>query len=67
MRAAGIEPKRLRTVHSYGASEASLVLAEGVKGGSGGITVEAPLIVYDKQRRYAGKVAEMLAGEPRGK
>lgn len=67
MRAAGVEPKRIRMVHSSSASEASLVLAEGVKGGNGGITVEPPLIVYDEQRRYAGKVAEMLAGEPPGR
>jgi tRNA1(Val) A37 N6-methylase TrmN6 len=63
MRTAGIEPKRLRFVHSFSACEASLVLAEGVKAGKSGITVEAPLIVYDEERRYSNEIAEMLAGE----
>jgi tRNA1(Val) A37 N6-methylase TrmN6 len=67
MRAAVIEPKRLRLVHSVSASEASLVLAEGVKAGKSGITVEAPLFVYDEDRRYSAEIATMLAGELRRK
>jgi tRNA1Val (adenine37-N6)-methyltransferase len=67
MRTAGIEPKRLRFVHSFRACAASLMLAEGVKAGKSGITVEAPLIVYDEERRYSNEAAEMLAGEPHRK
>jgi tRNA1Val (adenine37-N6)-methyltransferase len=62
MRAAGIEPKRLRMVHSSFASAASLVLVEGAKGGKSEIAVEAPLIIYDKPQRYNAEVAAMLAG-----
>lgn len=62
MRAAGVEPKRLRMVHSSLDSEASLVLAEGVRGGKSEIAVEAPLIVYDKPRRYSARLAAMLSG-----
>ncbi len=46
MTQAGIEPKRLRLVHSTATSSARLVLLEGCKGGRPGIEVERPLIVY---------------------
>ena len=62
MRAAGIEPKRLRMVHSFYGSVASLVLVDGVKGGKSQIVVEAPLIVYDDQRRYTAEITAMLSG-----
>jgi tRNA1Val (adenine37-N6)-methyltransferase len=62
MRSAGIEPKRLRMVHSFAASAASLALVEGVKGGRSEVAVEAPLIVYDAERRYSTEVAAMLSG-----
>jgi len=62
MRAAGIEPKRLRMVHSSFGSEASLVLVEGAKAGKSEIAVEAPLIVYDNPQQYNAEVAAMLAG-----
>jgi tRNA1Val (adenine37-N6)-methyltransferase len=62
MRTAGIEPKRLRMVHSFRGSAASLVLVDGVKGGKSQIAVEAPLVVYDDQRRYTAEVTAMLSG-----
>lgn len=62
MRAAGIEPKRLRMVHSFCGSAASLVLVDGVKGGKSQIAVEPPLIVYDDQRRYTAELTAMLSG-----
>jgi tRNA1Val (adenine37-N6)-methyltransferase len=62
MRAGGIEPKRLRMVHSSERSPASLILTEGVKGGKSEITVEAPLLVYDRERHYSGEVSRMLRG-----
>jgi tRNA1Val (adenine37-N6)-methyltransferase len=61
MRAAGIEPKRLRMVHSFAASAASVVLVEGVKGGRSEAAVEAPLIVYDAERRYSTEAAAILS------
>jgi tRNA1Val (adenine37-N6)-methyltransferase len=60
MRAAGIEPKRLRMVHSFRGSAASLVLADGVKGGRSELLIEPPLIIYEAQRRYTAEVARML-------
>jgi tRNA1Val (adenine37-N6)-methyltransferase len=62
MRAIGIEPKRLRMVHSVARAAAELVLTEGVKGGRSDLVVEAPLCVYDGERRYSAEVATMLAG-----
>jgi tRNA1Val (adenine37-N6)-methyltransferase len=62
MRRAGIEPKRLRMVHSSSDAEASLILAEGVKGARAGITTLPPLIVYGADGRYSREVATMLRG-----
>jgi len=58
----GIEPKRVRTVHSFRDAEASLILVEGVKGGRRGVQIQAPLVVYDSGKRYTAEVREMLAG-----
>jgi tRNA1Val (adenine37-N6)-methyltransferase len=63
MRRVGIEPKRLRTAHSYANSEASLVLVEGLKGARSGIKILPPLVVYDQEKKYTMDVARMLAGE----
>lgn len=44
MRGAGLEPKRLRFVHSDLKSEAELVLAEGVLGGRPGVKILSPAL-----------------------
>ncbi len=44
LRGAGIEPKRLRTVHAKAASPARIVLVEGQAAKAGGLVVEPPLI-----------------------
>lgn len=44
LRGAGIEPKRLRTVHAKEASPARIVLVEGQAAKPGGLVVEPPLI-----------------------
>lgn len=45
MRCAGLEPKRLRTVHPRPGAAPCLVLAEGRRGGRSGLTVEPPLLL----------------------
>lgn len=45
LRAAAMEPKRLRFVHQTAGAAPSLVLLEGRRGGKPGLTVEAPLIL----------------------
>ena len=62
MREANIEPKRLRMVHSFTGTEASLVLVEGVKGGRNGVEVIAPLVIYEQGKQYGAEVASLLAG-----
>jgi tRNA1Val (adenine37-N6)-methyltransferase len=48
LRAAGIEPKRLRAVHARAEDPARLVLVEGRAGKSGGLMVEPPLVEIEK-------------------
>ena len=62
MRNANLEPKRLRMVHSFADTKASLVLVEGVKGGRSGSEALSPLIVYKKGKQYTTEVEAMLAG-----
>ncbi len=63
MRAIGIEPKRLRLVHSFADAEATLVLVEGVKNSRAGVDIEAPLVIYRRSTEYTAEVAAMIAGE----
>lgn len=62
LRALGLEPKRVRLVHSFANSEATLILAEGVKGGRGGVEIVAPLIVYKRVGEYTDEAAAIIAG-----
>ncbi|HJC38586.1 MAG TPA: tRNA1(Val) (adenine(37)-N6)-methyltransferase [Candidatus Mediterraneibacter faecigallinarum] len=43
-----IEPKRIRFVHPYIDKEPAMVLIEGVRGARPRVTVEPPLIIYDR-------------------
>ncbi|MGH7843690.1 MAG: tRNA1(Val) (adenine(37)-N6)-methyltransferase, partial [Candidatus Binatia bacterium] len=52
MRQEGIEPKRLRFVHTVAKGPASLILVEGAKEGGKELKVLAPLAVYDDHRSY---------------
>jgi tRNA1Val (adenine37-N6)-methyltransferase len=63
LRRAGLEPKRLRLVHSSVRSEASLVLVEAVKQGRSGMKILPPLIVYREGKEYSDEVAAMIAGK----
>lgn len=60
MRGAGVEPKRLRIVHSQMDAEAALILAEGIKGGRSGIEIMPPLFIYERDKTYSAEVAKML-------
>jgi tRNA1Val (adenine37-N6)-methyltransferase len=63
-RRAGVEPKRLRMVHSFPGAKASLILVEAIKGGRSGVEVLAPLVVYQGDKIYSEEVASMIAGAP---
>jgi tRNA1Val (adenine37-N6)-methyltransferase len=55
LRQVGLEPKRLRCIHSRAGQAARMVLVESRRGGGVGLTVEAPLYVYDGER-YSSEV-----------
>ncbi len=55
----GLEPKRLRMVHPEPDKAPSMILIEGVKGGRPHLTIEAPLVIYDSDRKYTKEVAEI--------
>lgn len=59
LRAAGLEPKRLRFVHGNVRSEAKMTLLDSVKGGKGGLKVEKPLFIYKDNGSYTDEVARI--------
>lgn len=58
MSCAGIEPKRMRLVYPYIDKEPNMVLIEGVRGGRPRMTVDPPLIVYEKDGGYTKEILE---------
>ena len=56
MRAAGIEPKRLRFVEKQAGSAPILILAEGRRGGNPGLRYEPPLVIYDGSGRESAEM-----------
>jgi len=59
MRKYKLEPKRIRSVHSYADKEASMVLIEAHKGGGTMMKLEAPLIIYKEQGIYTDEIHEI--------
>ncbi len=55
----GLEPKRLRFVHSHVSSEAKMVLVEATKGGRAGLKVDKPLYIYMDDGSYTDEVMEI--------
>jgi tRNA1Val (adenine37-N6)-methyltransferase len=62
MRAARIEPKRLRMVHSRRDGVAVFALLEGRKGGGEELIVEPPLVLYERTGVYSDEAAALLRG-----
>ena len=60
MRAHGIEPKSMRTIHGQPAAEARLILVSGAKGAQPGIRLDSPLIIYDSKGGYSQEIQEMF-------
>jgi tRNA1Val (adenine37-N6)-methyltransferase len=56
----GLEPKRLRFVHSHMSSEAKMVLLEAAKGGKGGVKVDKPLFIYNEDSSYTDEVMNIF-------
>ena len=54
----GLEPKRMRMVHSYADREPSMVLIEGMKEANSGMVVMPPLVIYEKQGIYTKEITD---------
>jgi len=63
MRAARLEPKRIRFVHPYPAARASTVMVEARKGGGVEVAIEPPLVIYDAPGVYS-EAARLLLERP---
>lgn len=60
MRAHGIEPKSMRTIHGQLATEARLILVSATKGAQPGTRLEPPLIMYDAKGGYTQEILKMF-------
>lgn len=56
LKAAKLEPKRMRFVHPFAEKEANMVLIEAVKGAGAECRIEKPLIVYTAPGQYAEEI-----------
>ncbi len=54
-----IEPKRMQLVYPYVDKEPNMVLIEGLRGGKSRMTVEKPLIVYEKPGVYTPEIYDI--------
>lgn len=54
-----LEPKRMKLVHPFVDKEPNMVLIEAVLGGKSRITVEKPLIVYEKPGVYRKEIYDI--------
>ncbi|MDD6193827.1 MAG: tRNA1(Val) (adenine(37)-N6)-methyltransferase [Lachnospiraceae bacterium] len=54
-----IEPKRMQLVYPYVDKEPNMVLIEGLRGGKPRLTVEKPLIVYEKPGVYMPEIYDI--------
>ena len=55
----GIEPKRMRFVHSFADKEPNMVLVEGLRGGNARLTVEKPLIIFERPEVYTEEIIDV--------
>jgi tRNA1Val (adenine37-N6)-methyltransferase len=60
MRSAGIEPKWMRSVHSFRGERAKRVLVQGARGGRPDLVICDPLILYDSEGNYSEQVRVMM-------
>jgi tRNA1Val (adenine37-N6)-methyltransferase len=55
-----LEPKRLRCVHSYQTTPASLMLIEAHRDAAPGLTIQPPLILYARKNEYTEEAKRIL-------
>lgn len=61
LRGVGLEPKRLRWVHSREGEEAKFILVEACKGGGEGTEVFPPFFVYARVRDYTPEMERLYS------
>jgi tRNA1Val (adenine37-N6)-methyltransferase len=61
LRAAKMEPKRLRAIHSHEGRRASAILVEARKGGGAGLVLEPPLVLFDSKGVYTAETRRLLS------
>ena len=59
-----LEPKRMRLVYPYVDKEPNMVLIDAVKGGKERVTLDPPLIVYEKNGVYTREIYEIYGIKP---
>lgn len=59
MRRRGLEPKRMRMVHSFINEKAVMVLIEAASGGGTFMKVEEPLIIYKEKNVYSDEIYDI--------
>ena len=64
---AKLEPKRMRLVYPYVDKEPNMVLIEGIRGAKSRMTVDPPLIVYEKDGSYTREILEYYGMTGTGK
>ena len=57
-----LEPKRMQLVYPFVDKEPNMVLIQATKGGKSRITVEKPLIVYEKPGVYTKEIMDLYEG-----
>ncbi|PKN35181.1 MAG: SAM-dependent methyltransferase [Deltaproteobacteria bacterium HGW-Deltaproteobacteria-19] len=62
MKTRGLEPKRIRLVHSRSDMEGEFVLVEGIRGGGEELEVMPPLFIYGDGDRYSGEMERIMDG-----
>ncbi|MFN3739397.1 MAG: tRNA1(Val) (adenine(37)-N6)-methyltransferase [Thermodesulfovibrionales bacterium] len=63
LRNTGLEPKRMRFVHSKFNEQARMVLIEAAKERKPGITVEKPFIIYNEDGTYTDEMASIYESQ----
>ena len=59
LKEAGMEPKRLRMVHSFWNTPASMALIESTRGGGSFLKVEKPLVIYREKGVYTEEILQI--------
>ncbi len=59
LRAAGLEPKRIKPVYPYIDREANMILIDSVKGGAAECRMEKPLVIYKEPGVYNDEIYDI--------